>query len=171
MVNDALVSGSLVPDEFVRLIGWDFISKHKNDTKGFIFEGYPRSESQYKHLQEMLKATGKKLDFVILINIPEEETTKRLSDRETCEKCGEVFNSSSRKPEQIDICNVCGGRLVRRKDDQPDAIKKRLEIFWQQTKPIFEMAKTEGIGIEIDGMKSIQDVNKEIKRRIYNEEN
>jgi adenylate kinase len=153
-------SGGLVDDETVRLIAWDFINKHQNG--GFVFEGYPRGVSQYEMLKEMLKRFGKKIDKVILLDIPETESIKRLSGRRTCSKCGEVFNLASKPPIQAGVCDECGGKLMVRSDDQPESISRRLELYKQQTAPIFELALQDGIGIKVDGTKSIEEIHKQI---------
>lgn len=78
-VAQALTSGSLVPDEYVRLIAWDFVKKHQD--QGIIFEGYPRSVAQYEHLQDMLRKSGRRLDAVVNIKISEAESIARLEKR------------------------------------------------------------------------------------------
>lgn len=156
-IKDTLNSGGLVPDELVRLIAWDFVKK--NYTKGIVFEGYPRSLAQYEHLQEMLKKFNKRIDALISIDIPEAESIARMSDRRTCVKCGRVYSLSV--DGNLTNCE-CGGELVLREDDKPEAIKKRLQIYHQQTRHVFEKAKAEGIAIEIDGMHPIAEVHEKI---------
>lgn len=157
IVKKTLNSGGLVPDEFVRLIAWDFVSKHHE--QGIIFEGYPRSLAQYEHLQDMLRKFNRKINYLISINIPENESIKRIGDRRTCIECGRIYSLA------IDgdgkYCE-CGGELVLREDDKPEAIKKRLEIYHTQTQSVLERAKQEGIACEIDGMSSINEVHQSI---------
>ena len=153
-IHDTLNSGGLVPDELVRLISWDYIKRHHE--QGIIFEGYPRSLAQYEHLQDMLKKFNKRIDALISINIPEEESIKRMSDRRTCERCGRVYILGEA------LKCECGGELILREDDKPEAIKKRLQIYHQQTRHVFEKAKAEGIAIEIDGMHPIAEVHEKI---------
>lgn len=157
-LKGTLTSGKLVDDEFVRLIAWDFISKHHPKTNGFIFEGYPRSVSQYAHLKDMLATFGRRLDAVINIEISPAETIKRLSDRRTCVVCGEIFNTTSRPSNVENVCDVCGGVLVQREDDTPDAIRRRLDIYRNQTHPVYVTATSEQIGHQVDGEQSIQAV-------------
>lgn len=153
-IHTTLKEGGLVPDELVRLIAWDYIKRHHD--QGLIFEGYPRSLAQYEHLQDMLKKFNKHIDAVININIPEEESIKRMSDRRTCLRCGRVYIAGE------SLRCECGGELVLREDDKPQAIKKRLQIYHEQTRPVFERAKSEGIAIEIDGMHPISEVHEKI---------
>src|SRR3989344_5330248 len=139
--------GELVPDELVRTIAWDHINK-QDKSKGFLFDGYPRSVPQYEYLQDMLRRFGKKIDKVIWLDISEVESIRRLSARRTCEKCGEIYNSITRPPQKPDVCDKCGGKLVQRKDDTPEAIKRRLQLYHEQTRPILDKARDEGILLE-----------------------
>lgn len=160
-IKKAQNSGSLVPDEFVRLVAWDFVSKHHE--QGVVFEGYPRSLAQYEHLQDMLRKFNKKIDYLISINIPEEESIRRMSDRRTCQKCGRVYSLSI--DGALEQCE-CGGALVLREDDKPEAIKKRLEIYHTQTMPVLERARSEGIAFEVDGTPTITEVHAAILKCI-----
>jgi len=162
-VKLAIDGGGLVPDELIRLIAWDFISKH-TPAKGFLFDGYPRSVDQYEHLKDMLARSGQKIDWVINLEIPESETIHRLSARRTCNKCGEVYNLITNPPPGSKC--KCGGELVQRDDDKPEAIQRRLTIYRSQTHPVFERAVAEGIGIEIDGLRSITVIHQDILSRL-----
>ncbi|MEK7091151.1 MAG: nucleoside monophosphate kinase [Patescibacteria group bacterium] len=157
-VKVALNSGNLAPDELVRLIVWDFINKHKE--QGSVFDGYPRSVAQYVQLKDMLARFGQKIDHAIDIEISESESVKRLSARRQCAVCGEVYNLITEPP----TCDH--NQLIQREDDKPEAIKKRLEIYRAQTHPVFEKAKDEGIGIEIDGERSVEIIHKDILSRL-----
>ena len=157
-VKTALNSGNLVPDELVRLIAWDYINKHKNG--GVIFDGYPRSVAQYEQLKDMLARFGQKIDHVIDIEISENESVRRLSARRQCAVCGEIYNLITAPP----TCNH--NQLVQREDDKPEAIKKRLEIYYQQSRPVFERVMAEGIGIEINGDQPIEVIHEEIMQKL-----
>lgn len=159
-VKQALVSGNLVPDEYTRLIAWDFITKHHPTTQGFIFEGYPRSIAQYEHLEDMLRKFGKKIDLVVVLTISEEESIRRLSSRRTCARCGRVYNLITHPPPGP-TCE-CGGKLVHREDDQPEAIKRRLQVYREQTAPVFTRATQQGIGIDINGERPISVIHHDI---------
>ncbi len=156
-VKQALDGGGLVPDELVRLIAWDFISKHDKN-RGFIFDGYPRSVDQYEHLKDMLARSGQKVDWVINLEIPEAETIRRLSARRTDPKTGEIYNLLTNPPPPT----VDTDSLVLRDDDQPEAIKRRLAIYRSQTHPVFAQAIKEGVGVEINGERPIEVILQEI---------
>lgn len=133
VVKKSLSSGNPVPDELVRLIAWDFINRHHSEN--IVFEGYPRSLAQYEHLSDMLRKFGQKIDYVINIDITQEETLTRLSKR-------------------------------KREDDNPEAIKRRLEVYWAQTVPIFERAKNETKIVKIDGMLGIAEIHTKITQEL-----
>lgn len=167
VVKETLESGNLVPDEYVRLIAWDFINKHQPKTSGFIFEGYPRSLAQYEHVQDMLRKFGKKIDHAIVLNISQDESIRRLGGRLTCAKCGEIYNKiTSPRPPINGRCEVCGGELVEREDDKAEAIGRRLKIYHSQTKKIVEKAREEGILMEVDGERPIEKIHQDIVARI-----
>lgn len=151
-IKDHLNSGNPVPDELVRLISWDFINHHKKEN--VVFEGYPRSVAQYEHLTDMLRKFGQKIDLVINIEIPEEETVERLGKRRTCPVCGKVYILG-------EYCE-CGGKLIIRKDDQPEAIKRRLEVYHTQTEPILAKALNDTKVLKIDGLLGISEIHLKI---------
>ena len=122
--------------------------------------------AQYEHVQDMLAKFGKKIDRVILLTISEAETIKRLSTRKTCTKCGEVFNTITRRPKTEEVCDECGGTLSLRDDDKPEAIKRRLAIYHTQTMPIIDRAKSEGVLMEINGEQPIENINQEILNQL-----
>lgn len=165
-VKESIDKGELVPDEYVRRIAWDHINRQDKE-KGFLFDGYPRSLEQYKYLEDMLRKFGKKIDWVIYLYISPEESIRRLSARRTCEKCGEIFNLITNPPKNPDVCDKCGGKLTQREDDQPEAIKRRLELFNERTKPILEKARQEGILLEIDGERTIEKIHEEIENKLW----
>ncbi|TSC86777.1 MAG: adenylate kinase [Microgenomates group bacterium Gr01-1014_16] len=165
-VKEYLNKGDLVPDEFVRLIAWDHINKQDKE-KGFLFDGYPRGLAQYDHLKDMLMKFGKKIDWVVYLYISPEESIRRLSARRTCEKCGEIFNLVTNPPKNPEVCDKCGGKLTQREDDQPEAIKRRLELFGERTKQILEKAKQEGVLLEIDGERAIDKIHEDIVDKLW----
>lgn len=165
VVSETINNGNLVPDEYVRLIAWDHINQYHGKVKGFIFEGYPRSVAQYEHVEDMLRKFGDRLDKVILVNISEDESVKRLSSRLTCLKCGRVYNTVTAPPPSNGSCE-CGGELVQREDDKPEAIKRRLQIYRTQTAHIIERASEEGLLLEINGEQPIETIHQEIVAKL-----
>jgi adenylate kinase len=162
-VRESMKKGEKVPDEFVRLIAWDHISK-MDKSKGFLFDGYPRSVSQYEHIEDMLRKFGQKLDKVIYVRISEEEVIKRLSARRICSKCGNVYNIITKPSPKGEYECECGGKLYQREDDQPEAIRQRLQWGW--TTEVKEKARNEGILVEIDGERPIDVIQKDIVSKL-----
>jgi adenylate kinase len=103
---------------------------------------------------------------VIFINIPKEESIKRISKRFLCEKCRKYFIMGQDIQSPEDKCPVCGGKIIQRIDDTPEGVKKRLEVFDQETVPVINVFKEKGKVIEVDGMKSVEEVSQEIIKDI-----
>ena len=99
--------------------------------KGFILDGYPRTLEQAKALEAVTK-----IDVILLIDAPDWIIIERLSSRRICRNCGAVYNTRFLKPKVEGVCDKCGGPLYQRSDDNPDIIKKRLQVYQEQTKPL-----------------------------------
>jgi len=125
--------GDLVPDSVILGILQDVMTSPAAK-KGAILDGAVRTVPQAEGLGAMLKEIGKKVDRVLLFDVDDEELVKRLSTRTVCEGCQTPY--MGREPGSI--CEKCGGRLVRRKDDEPEAIRNRLEVYRRQTAPVVD---------------------------------
>lgn len=157
-IDRIINAGNLVPPEMIfRLV--KLRTEQDDCKKGFILDGYPRDLKQAEYLDEVMK-----IDKVIEIHISDEEAIKRISSRLNCSKCGSVFNIITNPPKNGNVCDRCGSELFQRKDDKPDAIKRRLEIYHRDTRPIFERYEY----IKINGEQSIpkvtEDILKELKK-------
>ena len=127
--------------------------------QGMILDGFPRTVRQYEMLANLFNEIGSKIDKVIFLNISDAEVVRRLSSRRTCASCGALYNlATSPKPKIAGKCDKCGGKLIQRDDDNPETIQKRLSQYRENTLPVIEMARKQGILIEIDGEKSIEDI-------------
>lgn len=127
---------------------------------GFILDGFPRNKEQLKILNKIGD-----IDKVVEIKISDKEAVNRISGRVQCENCKAGYNIyTSPKPKINIICDLCGGKLVRRDDDYPEAVKKRIEIYHKETKPILKFFK--GKLIEINGERSIEEINKDILKNL-----
>ena len=148
--------GELVPDELTV----EMVEKRLEEPdcqKGYILDGFPRNVNQAKKLSEY-----QKLDHVILIDVDEQESIRRISNRRSCPKCGKIYNILTMPPKNEGVCDIDGETLIQRDDDKSDAIKKRLELYHEQTKPILEYYKEKGKVIEIDGSLAPKQVSEEI---------
>jgi len=128
--------------------------------KGFILDGFPRDLKQAELLKDIIN-----IDKIILINISDEEAIKRISGRVHCENCKAGYNTkTSPKPLQEGICDRCKSKLVQRKDDYEEAVKRRLEIYHSETEPILEHYKDKVI--QINGEQSIEKIAQDIEEKI-----
>lgn len=129
--------------------------------RGLIFDGYPRNISQYKLMKEFCSEVGRNDFKVLYIHIPEEESIRRLTSRRICENCGRNYIVGT-----VESCSECGGRLIQRHDDYPEAVKSRLTWSSSELLPLVEELKKEGKLIAIDGRPSIEEIHREILEKL-----
>jgi len=134
-VKGYVEKGLLVPDEVVVEVLKQRLSKIPKQ-KGFILDGYPRTLAQAKTLDDITK-----IDVILLLDVPDWIIIERLSTRRICRNCGTVYNILYLKPKGEGVCDKCGGPLYQRSDDNPEVIKKRLQVYQEQTKPLLEYFK------------------------------
>ena len=151
----AMESGALVSDEVVIGILKDRIAE--DDCKnGFILDGFPRTVPQAEALEQM----GVNIDKVIEISVPDETIQKRLSGRRVCEKCGASYHTEF-KPTKIEgTCDKCGGATVIRKDDQPETVIERLNVYHKQTAPLKDFYAKLGKLETVIGQEEVADTSK-----------
>ena len=140
--------GELVPDEIMLGLIEEQLA---NIDKGFILDGFPRTVKQAERFDELLERKNLPLKAVILLGVPDEEIIKRLSARRVCPNCGAVYNLLFTPPKNDEICDVCGTKLVQRKDDNPETIKRRLDVYREQTAPLIDYYQEKGLLVKIDG--------------------
>jgi len=153
--------GELVPDELLITIIKDRLAK-KDCEKGFMLDGYPRTIPQADALQMILTESGEIIDAVLNISVDDEELINRLSGRRMC-KCGASYHIIFNPPAQVDVCNLCKGKLYQREDDKPETIRNRLNVYKKQTQPLINYYSNKKILKTIDGSKDIQQIFEEIK--------
>ena len=134
-VRGYVEKGLLVPDEVVVEVLKQRLSKIPKG-KGFILDGFPRTLEQAKILDSISK-----IDVILLLDVPDWIIIERLSSRRICRNCGTVYNIRFLKPKVEDVCDKCTGPLYQRSDDNPEVIKKRLQVYQDQTKPLLEYFK------------------------------
>lgn len=144
-------SGTLVPDEVVIGIIKERIVK--DDCKdGFILDGFPRTIPQAEALDKM----GIVIDKVIDIEVPDEKIINRMSGRRVCEKCGASYHLEYKKPKVEGICDACSGTLIQRKDDHPDTVKSRLDVYHSETEPLKDYYEKQGKLTVVEGQEEIE---------------
>jgi adenylate kinase len=134
-VKGYVEKGLLVPDAIVIEVLKHRLAKIPKG-KGFILDGYPRTLEQAETLEEIAK-----IDVIILLMVPDWLIIERLSSRRICKNCGAVYNIRFLKPKVGMVCDKCGGPLYQRSDDTPEVIKKRIQVYEAQTRPILKLFK------------------------------
>jgi len=154
-------AGGLVPDEVVVGIVRDRL-QHADCRNGFILDGFPRTVAQADALQASLQQMGKELDRVISLKVDAEALVERLTGRRTCKDCGRGYHVTFDPPREDGICDACGGSLLQRDDDQEETIRKRLQVYADQTAPLISYYREAGVLMELDGMQPIPQVQEEM---------
>lgn len=160
------IKGELYPDNETMDLIAKAIEEGGGIKKGVIFDGYPRSVKQYEILKKWLETKDLSVDKAILINVSDKVAIKRLASRRICEECGANYNLITNPPKVEDKCDRCGGNLFQRKDDDPETIKKRLEIYKDQTAPLTTLLEKEGILQKVDGERPIRAIFEEIVEKL-----
>lgn len=153
--------GELVPDEVTVGIVKERISED-DAKKGFLLDGFPRTIEQAEALNSILEELGRTIDTVVNIEVPEEELMNRLTGRRICETCGTTYHLVFNPPKVEGICDIDGGKLYQREDDNPETVANRLEVNVKQSKPILEFYNQKGLLKNIDGSKHIDEVTSDV---------
>lgn len=154
-------AGGLVPDEVVVGIVRDRLQE-ADCSNGFILDGFPRTVAQADALQSSLQQMGKELDKVISLNVNAEALVERLTGRRTCKDCGRGYHITFDPSREKDKCDACGGELFQRDDDKEETIRKRLQVYADQTSPLIDYYRDAGLLIELDGMQPIPQVQEKM---------
>jgi adenylate kinase len=153
-IREKIDIGLLAPDELVNSIVQEKIEEKGGE--GYILDGYPRNMAQAEYLHNYQELT-----HVLMIDVSDEMSLKRISGRRTCPKCQAVYHLDFKTPKVEGICDIDGEKLENRKDDTPDAIRGRLEIYHKQTKPIIDFYQKQGLVHEVNGEQNMENVDKE----------
>ncbi|HVT75633.1 MAG TPA: nucleoside monophosphate kinase, partial [Acidimicrobiales bacterium] len=154
-VKGYLDAGELVPDEVTLAIVGERLNHPDTRSRGFILDGFPRSVNQAKLLDELLDPVV--MDMVIDLHIPTEEALQRLNGRRVCSTCGAIYHVS-RPPKYDWTCDNCGGEVVQRDDDTDDAIRRRLQLYEDETAPLIDYYFERGMLVTVDGLGSTDEV-------------
>ncbi len=162
MAKAYMERGELVPDEVTNAMVQERLSR-PDAQAGAILDGYPRNLNQARALDEMLAGWGAQVTQAIYIEVSEAELLRRLTGRRVCRECQATYHVVFNPPQQEAVCDRCGGPLYQRDDDKDEAaIRRRLEIYMQETLPVIDYYRQRGLLSTIDGEASIEEVNRAI---------
>jgi len=156
-------AGKLVPDALMVGLIEDRIAQ-PDCAKGFILDGFPRTEAQAEALDTMLARSGKQLNQVVEMEVDEAALTERVVGRFTCAKCGTGYHDKFKRPKVEGVCDVCGSKeFTRRKDDNAETMKTRMAAYRAQTEPLLPYYRAKGVLRKVDGMAAMDEVYRQIR--------
>jgi len=160
--------GELVPDELTIDLLWDKFDSLGEDHKDSIilFDGFPRTISQAKALDDGMEERNQKIDMVIYFDVDDEILIQRLTGRRTCPECGATYHITNNPPKQEGICDKCGTKLIQRADDTIETVENRINVYNKQTSVLIEYYTNKGILKSIDGTKKPDLVYKEFEDKL-----
>jgi adenylate kinase len=153
--------GELVPDEITIDIILDKVMSIPSDD-GFILDGFPRNPNQAQELEKKLAAESRNLDKVVHIEVSEPELVRRIGGRYICRACQSPHAIDAGEDASARTCDQCGGELYQRDDDAPEAVKKRIQVYKDETMPVLGFYRERGVLVEISGDNTVEDVNKQV---------
>jgi len=154
--------GELVPDDVTIAMVVERLSR-PDCAGGALLDGFPRTIAQAEALERELAARGHKISVVPCIAVPDEVLVERVSGRRMCRTCEEVYHVRFNPPQQPGVCDKDGGELYQRDDDRPETVRKRLKVYWEQTSPLIDYYRDQGILVEVNGDQSIEAVQAELR--------
>jgi adenylate kinase len=154
--------GDLVPDELICQVIMERIDQPEAED-GFLLDGFPRNEQQANILEEALERRDRKLTAVLLLDASDDEVIKRISGRRVCVKNQHVYHVDFDPPKHEGVCDQDGSRLIQRDDDKPETIKKRLEVYHAQTKPLIDYYDSRSNLRRFDGSRTPSEVHDHIR--------
>ena len=154
-------AGKLVPDEVIIGVITERLQE-EDCAKGYILDGVPRTIAQ----AEAMEKAGIVFDAVVSIEISDEEIMERMGGRRVCEACGSSYHVVAVPPKQEGICDACGGKLVQRKDDAPETVKARLQVYHKETEPLKDFYESRGLLKSVDNLPSVADMSKSILKAL-----
>lgn len=153
-------SGALVPDDVVIGIVEERLVK-SDCAEGFILDGFPRTVAQADALTRTLAVLGREIEHVLSVEVPREDLLVRLTGRRTCRACGRGYHVVFDPPKRDTVCD-CGGELFQRDDDREETIRRRLDVYEEQTAPLISYYGSESLLRRIDGVGSINEIQDRI---------
>lgn len=157
--------GKLVPDSLVIELVKSRITQ--DDCKnGMIFDGFPRTIPQAEALDVMLKELNIPIDFVINVDVADELIIDRMAGRTVCPSCGASYHKVNKPSKISGKCDVCDADLIQREDDKAETVKKRLDVYHEQTEPLISFYRSQGKLVDIDGVGAVEEVRDRVKKAL-----
>jgi adenylate kinase len=157
--------GVLVPDDVTIAMVMDRLSR-PDCVNGALLDGFPRTIAQAEALDQELAAQGHKISIVPNIVVPDEVLVERVSGRRLCRLCGEAYHVHFNPPQQPGVCDTDGGELYQRDDDRPETVRKRLQVYWEQTSPLIGYYRHQGLLVEVNGDQPIDAVAADLRAAV-----
>lgn len=159
-IKRLIADGHMVEDEIVEQIIRERLAQHDWNF-GFVLDGFPRTRIQAEFFLESYD-----IDAVIHIDVPDSFVFERVLARRLCSQCGLDYNLIHHRPAVEDTCDVCGGKLIIRSDDNEDGLRQRLKDYRSQTEPVLELFARKELVITADGTRSIEEVRQDIQQKL-----
>lgn len=160
-IKEIFAAGALVPDDIMIALIEDRI-KQADCANGFILDGFPRTVPQAEALDSMFAKLNLKLDAAIELKVDEDALVERITGRCSCSKCGASYHSKFNPPKVEGVCDLCGGEIICRTDDNEETVRARLKTYHEQTEPVLPYYRAKGVLKSVDGMAPMDDVTKAI---------
>lgn len=157
LAKEYMDKGELVPDSVT--VGLVRERLREEDCKtGFLLDGFPRTLAQAAALDDILREYGSQIDHVINLDVNDAVLIERIAGRRICRQCGASYHIVNRPSKTKGVCDICGGPLYQRPDDNEETVKNRIRVYQEQTKPILDYYQDKGLVINIDGSQNVEDI-------------
>jgi adenylate kinase len=163
-VKKYVESGGLVPDEVVIKMIENKLSSDSSIDKGYMLDGFPRTEVQAKDLDAILNGLDKPVDCALYLDASLPVVIERLTGRRICRNCNAIFHMKNNPPKEEGICNECGGEVYQRPDDNEETIKTRMDVYLKNTKPVVDYYEAQGKLKKVDADKDSQEVQEDLMK-------
>lgn len=157
-IKKIVESGALVPDEIVTRIIENKLTSTEVINQGYLLDGFPRTKIQAGNLDKIFQNVNTPIDNVLYLKATLPVVVQRLTGRRVCRGCGALFHVVNKPSKKSDVCDMCGGELYKRSDDNEETIKNRMEVYLKNTMPIVDYYQQQGKLKEIDADQNSQDV-------------
>ncbi len=162
-------SGQLVPDEVITQIIEKKIAQDKTIQQGFMFDGFPRTTKQAQDLDKILSRKGLAIDHAIYLESTLPVIIQRLTGRRICRNCGALFHTRNKPPQKAGQCDLCGGEVYQRSDDNEETIRKRMDVYSSNTKPIIDYYKKKDRLLKLNGDQDSEELQTELVKLLHDD--